>query len=148
MLRKDRWAALMQDLKVVGIDCTPMNGSIRDVGPSLAARVGAAMLKLPASKRRLTSADVIYDIVLVGAGVHAAAFIYTLRQSRPDLRILVVERSEAVCSTFSKLGDKGFVPFVHDPRRIGRLSRECCARRTRQVSEGPVLVSVEPCPSV
>lgn len=55
--------------------------------------------------RRSEPADVIYDIVLVGAGVHAAAFIYTLRQSRPDLRILVVERSEAVCSTFSKLGD-------------------------------------------
>ena len=60
-VRLDRWAALMQDLKVVGIDCTPMNGSIREVGPSLAARIGAAMLKLPASKRRLTSADVIYD---------------------------------------------------------------------------------------
>ena len=39
-VRLDRWAALMQDLKVVGIDCTPMNGSIREVGPSLAARIG------------------------------------------------------------------------------------------------------------
>ncbi|MEO0602195.1 MAG: hypothetical protein AAF211_12210, partial [Myxococcota bacterium] len=50
-----------------------------------------------------TPAD--YDIVLVGAGLHAGAFLYTLRKARPDLRILVVERSEDICSTFARLGD-------------------------------------------
>ncbi|MEM9663279.1 MAG: FAD-dependent oxidoreductase, partial [Bacteroidota bacterium] len=47
----------------------------------------------------------VYDVILVGAGIHAAAFLYTLRKEHPNLRVLVVEKSEAICFTFSKMGD-------------------------------------------
>ncbi len=47
----------------------------------------------------------IYDAVLIGAGVHAALFVYTIKKENPDLKILVVEKSSSICSTFYKLGD-------------------------------------------
>ena len=62
----------------------------------------AAWLHL--SRPRKSTVDV-YDIVLVGAGVHAAAFTYILSRARPDLRILVVEREQTVCAPFARLGD-------------------------------------------
>ncbi|MEN0064164.1 MAG: hypothetical protein AAGA48_18585 [Myxococcota bacterium] len=46
-----------------------------------------------------------YDIVLIGAGVHAAAFLYTLRRTGSPLRTVVVEKSHEICSTFARLGD-------------------------------------------
>lgn len=47
----------------------------------------------------------VYDIVLVGAGVHSALYIYNLKKKNPNLKILVVEKDSTICSTFSKLGD-------------------------------------------
>ncbi|MEM7448841.1 MAG: FAD-dependent oxidoreductase [Myxococcota bacterium] len=46
-----------------------------------------------------------YDVVVVGAGIHAAVFIYTVKQNNPCLKALIVERSKTVCSTFFRLGD-------------------------------------------
>ncbi|MEL6543385.1 MAG: FAD-dependent oxidoreductase [Myxococcota bacterium] len=46
-----------------------------------------------------------YDIVVVGAGLHAAAFLYTLKKNHPKLKVLIVEKTSTVCSTFSALGD-------------------------------------------
>ena len=45
-----------------------------------------------------------YDVILVGAGIHAATYLYTLRKS-PDVRVLIVEKTSMICSTFCKLGD-------------------------------------------
>lgn len=64
--------------------------------------VEAAMRHL---KRERSTHDGDYDVVLVGGGVHAAAFLYTLRHLSPGLRVLVVERSAEICSTFAGLGD-------------------------------------------
>ncbi|MEM6732056.1 MAG: FAD-dependent oxidoreductase, partial [Myxococcota bacterium] len=49
--------------------------------------------------------DTEYDVVLVGAGVHSASFLYSLKKKTPNVRVLVVEQSQTVCSTFFKLGD-------------------------------------------
>ncbi|MEM1417715.1 MAG: hypothetical protein AAGH15_22645 [Myxococcota bacterium] len=46
-----------------------------------------------------------YDVVLVGAGIHAAMFVYTAKRLYPELRALVVEKSSTACSTFAELGD-------------------------------------------
>ncbi len=46
-----------------------------------------------------------YDVILIGAGIHAAMFVYTAKQVTPNLKILVVEQSGTICSTFSRLGD-------------------------------------------
>ena len=46
-----------------------------------------------------------YDVILVGAGIHAAIFLYTLKKHSPELSILIVEKSEAICATFNRLGD-------------------------------------------
>ncbi|MEM9074204.1 MAG: hypothetical protein AAGE52_37270 [Myxococcota bacterium] len=46
-----------------------------------------------------------YDVVLVGAGMHAAMFLYTARKITPGLRALVVEKSDAISSVFARLGD-------------------------------------------
>ena len=51
------------------------------------------------------SARPAYDLVLIGAGVHAAAFLTALRQAGTALKVLVVERSGDVCATFARLGD-------------------------------------------
>lgn len=56
-------------------------------------------------KRPRAAARETYDLVLVGAGLHAAAFLYRLRRIGADLHVLVVERSWEVCSTFAQLGD-------------------------------------------
>ncbi|MEM6789959.1 MAG: FAD-dependent oxidoreductase [Myxococcota bacterium] len=46
-----------------------------------------------------------YDVVVVGAGIHAAMFAYTLGQLAPGTRVLMVERSTDICATFGRLGD-------------------------------------------
>ncbi|MEM9461289.1 MAG: FAD-dependent oxidoreductase [Myxococcota bacterium] len=47
-----------------------------------------------------------YDVIVVGAGIHAAMFVYTAaKKTKPNLKILIVEKSAAICSTFSRLGD-------------------------------------------
>lgn len=46
-----------------------------------------------------------YDVVLVGAGIHAAMFIYVARKAHPHLSVLIVEKSTEICSTFSRMGD-------------------------------------------
>ena len=49
--------------------------------------------------------ETTYDVVVVGAGIHAAMFVYTAKQANPDLNILIVEKSNTICSTFCKLCD-------------------------------------------
>lgn len=56
-------------------------------------------------KAKQPCADADYDVILVGAGLHAGMFVYTVTKQNPGLKILVVEKSEDVCSTFSRLGD-------------------------------------------
>ncbi|CAN0462337.1 unnamed protein product, partial [Ectocarpus fasciculatus] len=46
-----------------------------------------------------------YDIVLIGAGIHAAIFVYTIKQQRLYLNILIIEETQNICSTFAKMGD-------------------------------------------
>ena len=46
-----------------------------------------------------------YDVILVGAGIHAAIYLYTVKKKNPNLRVLIVEKSSEICSTFFKLGD-------------------------------------------
>ncbi|MEO1170728.1 MAG: hypothetical protein AAFX94_01580 [Myxococcota bacterium] len=46
-----------------------------------------------------------YDVVVVGAGLHAASFVYTLRKQHPSVSVLVVEQTSSICSTFARLGD-------------------------------------------
>lgn len=46
-----------------------------------------------------------YDIVLIGAGIHAAVFVYTAKRLAPELDILVLEGTSTLCSTFAKMGD-------------------------------------------
>lgn len=46
-----------------------------------------------------------YDVILVGAGIHAAAYLYMVKKKNPGLKVLIVEKSPTVCSTFSQLGD-------------------------------------------
>ena len=36
--------------------------------------------------------ETTYDVVVVGAGIHAAMFVYTAKQANPDLKILIVEK--------------------------------------------------------
>ena len=64
--------------------------------------VAAATNYLKKKRTRLSSD---YDVIVVGAGIHAAIFLYTLRKKNPDLRVLIVERSQAICATFFGLGD-------------------------------------------
>jgi hypothetical protein len=47
----------------------------------------------------------VYDIVLIGAGIHTATYIYTLKKTNSKLKVLVLEKSQTVCSTFYNLGD-------------------------------------------
>ena len=56
-------------------------------------------------KHKRPSLKRAYDVILVGAGVHAASFLYNLRRTHPHLSVLIVEKSTSICSTFSKLGD-------------------------------------------
>ncbi|MEL6195437.1 MAG: FAD-dependent oxidoreductase [Myxococcota bacterium] len=56
-------------------------------------------------KRKGPSLRRDYDVVLVGAGIHAASFVYTVKKSHPSLSVLIVEKSSAICSTFFGLGD-------------------------------------------
>ncbi len=56
-------------------------------------------------KSKLVADISAYDILLVGAGIHAATYIYTVRKNNPNLKVLIVEKSSTICSTFSKLGD-------------------------------------------
>lgn len=46
-----------------------------------------------------------YDVILVGAGVHAAIYLYTVKKRNPNLKVLILEKSSEICSTFFKLGD-------------------------------------------
>ena len=46
-----------------------------------------------------------YDVILVGGGIHAAVFLYTVKKISPHSKILIVEKSFDICSTFFKLGD-------------------------------------------
>jgi len=64
--------------------------------------VSAATSYLKTKRPRLSTA---YDVIIVGAGIHAATFLYTLRKEHPDLRVLIVEKSHAICDTFARLGD-------------------------------------------
>ncbi len=50
-------------------------------------------------------ADSDYDVILIGAGLHAAMFLYTAKQQNPAIKALIVEKSPDVCSTFARLGD-------------------------------------------
>ncbi|MEM8486456.1 MAG: hypothetical protein AAF564_12975 [Bacteroidota bacterium] len=56
-------------------------------------------------KKKQPDLGVDYDVILVGAGIHAAIFLYTLRKKNPTLRVLIVEKSGAICATFFRLGD-------------------------------------------
>ncbi|MEM6273902.1 MAG: hypothetical protein AAF735_01560 [Myxococcota bacterium] len=56
-------------------------------------------------KRKGPSLKRDYDVVLVGAGIHAASFVYTVKKNHPSLSVLIVEKSSAICSTFFGLGD-------------------------------------------
>lgn len=47
----------------------------------------------------------IYDIIIVGAGVHSALFSYNVLKENPDFKILILEKSNEISSTFAKLGD-------------------------------------------
>ncbi len=46
-----------------------------------------------------------YDVILVGAGLHSAIYLYTVKKKNPNLKILIVEKSSTQCSTFYKYGD-------------------------------------------
>ena len=46
-----------------------------------------------------------YDILIIGAGIHAAAFVYTVKKLDPNLHILILEKSSEISSTFHQLGD-------------------------------------------
>jgi len=46
-----------------------------------------------------------YDVILVGAGIHTAVYLYAVKKMNPNLKILIVEKSSEICSTFFKLGD-------------------------------------------
>ncbi|MEM9605109.1 MAG: hypothetical protein AAGA11_19760 [Pseudomonadota bacterium] len=56
-------------------------------------------------KRKAQARADTYDVVVVGAGIHAATYLYTLRQQRPHLRVLLVEKTSTVSSTFAEFGD-------------------------------------------
>jgi len=47
----------------------------------------------------------VYDVVLVGAGLHAAIFVYIAKLANPGLKALIVEKSDTTCATFAQLGD-------------------------------------------
>ena len=64
----------------------------------VAAAASYLRTKLPSLRKE-------YDVIVVGAGIHAAMFVYTVKKKSPNLKVLVVERSETICSTFSRLGD-------------------------------------------
>ena len=42
---------------------------------------------------------------MVGAGIHAATFVYSVKKNCPHLKVLIVEKSDSICSTFCRLGD-------------------------------------------
>ena len=44
-----------------------------------------------------------YDILIIGAGIHAAAFVYTVKKLDPNLHILILEKSSEISSTFHQL---------------------------------------------
>tara|TARA_Y100001954_G_scaffold190680_1_gene204867 strand:+ start:3251 stop:4795 length:1545 start_codon:yes stop_codon:yes gene_type:complete len=46
-----------------------------------------------------------YDVILVGAGVHSAIYLYTVKKKNPNLKVLILEKSSEICATFCKLGD-------------------------------------------
>ncbi|MEM6818589.1 MAG: hypothetical protein AAF578_07345 [Pseudomonadota bacterium] len=74
---------------------------IRDRG-SRARYVAAATDYL---RQKKPPTDTVYDIVLIGAGLHSALFLYTAKRRNPHLKVLIVEQSSDVCSTFARLGD-------------------------------------------
>lgn len=56
-------------------------------------------------RKKQPSPGTDYDVILVGAGLHAAMFVYTTKQKNPGLKVVIVEKSADICSTFSRLGD-------------------------------------------
>ncbi len=46
-----------------------------------------------------------YDVILIGAGIHAATYLYTLRKRNSAASVLIVEKTSTVSSTFAELGD-------------------------------------------
>ena len=56
-------------------------------------------------KAKQPALDTTYDVVLIGAGIHAAMFLYTARQHAPQLKALIVEKSADISSTFCGMGD-------------------------------------------
>ena len=56
-------------------------------------------------KEKKTHSEELYDVILIGAGIHAATYIYTLKKTNPKAKVLIVEKSSDICATFFKLGD-------------------------------------------
>ena len=46
-----------------------------------------------------------YDVILVGAGLHSATYLWNFKKRNPLAKLLIVEKASTVCSTFAELGD-------------------------------------------
>ena len=84
---------------------TPLTTRVRAFVHDRARRARYVDMATAHLGRRTARGDGPFDVVLIGAGLHAAAFLYTLRSCSPHLRALVLEKSAQVCSTFAGLGD-------------------------------------------
>ncbi|MEM9386653.1 MAG: hypothetical protein AAGA68_16460 [Pseudomonadota bacterium] len=51
-------------------------------------------------KRKRPRLQRCYDVVVIGAGVHTASFLHTLKRAHPHLSVLGVERTATICATF------------------------------------------------
>lgn len=54
---------------------------------------------------KLINLYVNYDVIIVGAGLHAATYLLSLKKIAPHAKVLILEKSSTPCSTFSNLGE-------------------------------------------
>ncbi|MEM6292387.1 MAG: hypothetical protein AAGA54_14025 [Myxococcota bacterium] len=97
LLKRDEWQADEPDASLEAWVRSYVGDRVRR-----ARYVAAASTHLHAKR---IDTERVHDVVLVGGGLHAAAFLYALRGSNPALDVLIAERSEEICSTFARLGD-------------------------------------------
>ena len=86
-------------------NCLPLAKKVRDFIYNKNKRIEYVKYGSELPKRKNINSKNTYDIVLIGAGIHASVFVYTIKQINPNLKILVIEKDKNICSTFYKLGE-------------------------------------------
>ncbi|NRA47064.1 MAG: NAD(P)-binding domain-containing protein [Oligoflexales bacterium] len=92
--------AKLKDLKSI-----PITQQIRDfvfLNDNRKVYVDSALEYL---RNKQLQASETYDAIIVGAGIHAATCLHALRKKTPHVKVLIVEKTTTISSTFANYGD-------------------------------------------